>query len=135
MTTDVIGNATGFEILFFLSALFGLRFSIPNFRLSLAQYRSLGGVRNGRRAIAVEGVALEIIFIGIHALYVVAALVAFSIPAPPVVTAAGVLIQSILVIVSWAITGCSWIIRRTGTYLLEHGLQARDSQGRFTKDG
>jgi hypothetical protein len=45
-----------------------------------------------------------------------------------------VLIQSILVIVSWAITACSWIIRRTGSYLLEHGLQARDAKGRFTAE-
>jgi hypothetical protein len=134
MTTDLLGTASGFEILFFLSALVGLRFSIPNFRLSWAQYRSLGGARNGRRAIAVEGIALEIIFIGIHSLYVIAALVAFSIPAAPVVTAAGILIQSILVIVSWGITGCSWIIRRTGTYLLEHGLQARGPDGRFVRD-
>jgi hypothetical protein len=119
MTTDLLGTASGFEILFFLSALVGLRFSIPNF---------------GRRAIAVEGIALEIIFIGIHSLYVIAALVAFSIPAAPVVTAAGILIQSILVIVSWGITGCSWIIRRTGTYLLEHGLQARGPDGRFVRD-
>ena len=133
MTTNLIGNASGFELLFALSALIGLRFSIPNFRLSWAQYRSLDGVRNGRRAIALEGISLEIIFIGIHALYVVAALVAFTIPAAPVTTAAGYLIQSILVVVSWAITACSWIIRRTGTYLLEHGLQARDHQGRFTK--
>lgn len=134
MITNLIGNASGFEILFFLSALVGLRFSIPNFRLSWAQYRALNGISNGRRAIAVEGISLEIIFIGIHALYVVAALVACSIPAAPVVTAAGVLIQSILVIVSWAITACSWIIRRTGSYLLEHGLQARDAKGRFKAD-
>ena len=52
MTTNLIGNASGFELLFALSALIGLRFSIPNFRLSWAQYRSLDGVRNGRRAIA-----------------------------------------------------------------------------------
>ena len=123
MTTDLLGNASGFEILFFLSAVVGLRFSVPNFRLSWRQYRALGGISNGRRAIAVEGISLETIFIGIHALYVVAALVAFGVPAPErPVSAAGVVIQSVLVVASWGITAGSWVIRRTGSYLLEHGV-------------
>ena len=133
MTNSVLFNASPFEILFFASALLGLRFSVPSYRLAWRQFRSLGGISNGRRAIAVEAIAVETIFIGIHALYVVASVIAFTIPASRDPTVAGYIIQTILVLASWGITACSWIIRRTGTYLLEHGLQSRDGLGRFTK--
>ena len=49
-------------------------------------------------------------------------------------TPVGVLILSILVYASWAVTAISVVSRRTRLYLLRHGLQARDEHGRFTKE-
>jgi hypothetical protein len=134
MTTDLIHHASGFELLFILSAVVGLRYSVPNYQLAWHQFRSLGGITNGRRALAVESIAVETVFIAIHALYVIVGAVAVFIPSSGQTTAYGVLAQSVLVLASWGITLCSWVIRRTSSYLLDHGLQARDSSGRFISE-
>ena len=52
MTGDLIGHASGFEILFLVSALVGAWFSRLNFKESWQDFRALGGITNGRRAIA-----------------------------------------------------------------------------------
>ena len=133
MTTDLLGHASGFEILFLVSALLGAYLSRLNFREAWADYRALGGITNGRRMVALGRIGTETILGSIHALYIIAAAFAMTSPAPPHVTPVGVLIQAILVYASWGMTTISFLSRRVGQYLMEHGLQARDSQGRFTR--
>jgi hypothetical protein len=133
MTHDLIGNASGFELLFLASALVGVYFSGLNMRESWADFRALGGITNGRRTIAISGIVTETVRLSIHALYLIAVAFAVGQPAPPVVTAVAVLVQAILVYASWAQTFISIVSRRTRTYLLTNGLQARDSHGRFTR--
>lgn len=133
MTSDLLGHASGFELLFLVSALIGAYFSGLNIRESWADYRALGGITNGRRAIAVSMIVTETVRLTIHALYLIAVAFAVAQPAPEHVTAVGVLIQAILVYASWAQTFISFTNRRTRIYLLAHGLQPRDDRGRFTK--
>ena len=131
MTHDILGNASGFELLFLASALIGIWFGRDNVREAWADYRSLGGIVNGRRAIAVASILTETIRLSIHGLYIIAGLVAVTIPANPTTTL-GVLVLSILVYVSWAQTAIGYINRRLRDYLEAHGMQARDDKGRFT---
>lgn len=134
MTTDLIGAASGFEILFLASALAGTWFSRLNLSESWKDFRALGGITNGRRAIATSNIVTETLRLSIHALYIIAALFAVTQPGRGETTAVGVLILSILVYASWALTAISVISRRTRVYLLRYGLQARDEHGRFTAE-
>lgn len=134
MTTDLIGHASGFELLFLLSAVIGVWYSRINLAESWRDFRSLGGIANGRRAIAVSNIATETLRLSIHALYVIAGVFAVTQSNLRPATPSGVLILSILVYASWAITAISIISRRTRLYLLTNGLQARDPKGRFTKE-
>jgi hypothetical protein len=133
MTNDLIGAASGFEILVLASAVFGAWFSRINLSESWKDFRALGGITNGRRAIAVSNIVTETLRLSIHALYIIAALFAVTQHSPGNTTPVGVLILSILVYASWALTAISVISRRTRLYLLAYGLQARDEKGRFTK--
>ena len=134
MTTDLIGNASGFEILFLLSALVGTWFSRVNLSESWMDFRALGGITNGRRAIATSNIVTETLRLSIHALYIIAALFAVTQHSANPTTPVGLLILSILVYASWALTAISVISRRTRLYLLRYGLQPRDSHGRFVKE-
>ena len=134
MTTDLIGNASGFEILFLLSALVGTWFSRVNLSESWMDFRALGGITNGRRAIATSNIVTETLRLSIHALYIIAALFAVTQPSRSEMTAVSVLVLSILVYASWALTAISVISRRTRLYLLRYGLRPRDSHGRFVKE-
>ena len=134
MTTDLIGNASGFEILFLLSALVGTWFSRVNLSESWKDFRALGGITNGRRAIATSNIVTETLRLSIHALYIIAALFAVTQPSRSEMTAVSVLVLSILVYASWALTAISVISRRTRLYLLRYGLQPRDEHGRFVSD-
>ena len=133
MTHDLIGTASGFELLFLASALVGMYFSAVNMRESWADFRALGGITNGRRTIAISGIVTETVRLSIHALYLIAVAFALTQPGSGSVTPVGVLIQAILVYASWAQTFISIVSRRTRVYLLTHGLQARDDKGRFTR--
>ena len=130
MTHDMIGYASGFELMFLASALVGIWLGRSNVREAWRDYRALGGIINGRRAIAVASILTEAIRLSIHALYIIAGLVAITLPANPT-TVLGVLVMSILVYVSWAQTGIGFINQRLRHYLKEHGIQARDEKGRF----
>ena len=130
--TDLFWYASGFEILFLASALVGLWFSRINITEAWRDYRALGGIVNGRRAIAVANIVMETVRLSIHTLYIIAALFAMSQPSGPY-TAVGILVLSILVYCSWAQTFISYTSRRTRLYLMDNGLQARDEKGRFTK--
>ena len=134
MTVHLIGYATGFELLFLASALVGVWFSRQNLSEAWGDHRALGGVANGRRAISMSTIVVETLLLSIHALYIIAALFAISQPNPNQTTAVGVLILSILVYASWAITAISIISRRLRRYLTTFGLQPRDSKGRFVAE-
>lgn len=133
MTADLLYTASGFEILFLVSALVGAWFSSYNIRDSWADFRALGGITNGRRTIAVAAIVTETVRLSIHALYLIAVLPALALPSGPT-TVIGVLIQAILVYASWAQTFISIIGRRTRVYLLTNGLQARGPDGKFIKE-
>lgn len=133
MTTDFLGNASGFELLFLTSALVGVWFSRLNFTEAWGDYKALGTITNGRRAIAVATIFSETLLLSIHALYIIAALFAVMQPATGQTTAVGVLILSILVYASWAITAISVVSRRLRRYLTQFGMQPRDEKGRFTR--
>jgi hypothetical protein len=132
MTDDLIGYASGFEILFLASALVGSWLSRLNFLEAIADHRALDGRTNGRRMVAIGRIGTELILGSVHALYVIAALVAMSHPAGPT-SPTGIVIQVILVYASWGMTAISFLSRRVGIYLMLHGLQNRDPQGRFVK--
>lgn len=131
MTTDLVGHASGFELLFLASAILGVWFSRLNLAESWQDFRALAGIANGRRAIAVSNIITETLRLSIHALYVIAGLFAVTQSNLRPSTASGVLILAILVYASWAITAISIVSRRTRLYLLANGLQARDEHGRF----
>ena len=133
MTDHLVGNATGFELLFLVSALVGVWFSRQNLAEAWGDHRALGGVANGRRAIALSTIVIETLLLSIHALYIIAALFAVFQPNPSQTTAVGILILSILVYASWAITAISIVSRRLRRYLTTFGLQPRDEKGRFTR--
>lgn len=136
MTHDLIDigfiHVSGFELLFLISALVGAGLARRNLFAAWGDYHALGGITNGRRMIAIGQIAIETILGSVHALYIIVALVAVTIPASGNTTVVGVLIQAILVYASWGMTTISWISRRVGSYLNEHGLQPRDARGRFT---
>ena len=134
MTSNLLVNASGFEILFLASALIGAWSSRLNLREAYHDWHALGGLRNGRRAIAGSTIITEAILLSIHALYIIAGTVAVFMPSSGNVSAVGLLILSILVYASWAVTAISLTSRRLRRYLNEHGMQSRDELGRFTKD-
>lgn len=134
MTQDLIGPASGFEILFLASALIGVWFSRLNLSESVKDYRALAGITNGRRAIAVSNIVTETLRLSIHALYIIAALFAMTQHSSGPTSPVGFLILSILVYANWAQTAISFVSRRTRIYLLQYGLQPRDEKGRFIKE-
>lgn len=134
MTSDLIYYASGFELLFLISAVIGAWFTRKNFWEAWTDFHALGGITNGRRAVAVGAIVTETILGSVHALYIIAALVAVNLPASGHVTPVGILIQSILVYASWGMTAISYTSRRVRLFLLSHGLQGRDLHGRFVKD-
>ena len=131
MTDDLLFTASGFELLFLASAIVGVWFSRQNLRESWGDFRALGGLANGRRSIAITTIVTETLLLSIHALYIIAALFAITQPASGNSTPVSVLIQSILVYASWAMTAISILNRRLRRYLTRFGLQARDEHGRF----
>ena len=131
MTDDLIANASGFEILFLTSALVGVWFSRQNLRESWGDLRAVGAIANGRRSIAITTIVVETLLLSIHALYIIAGLVASFTPSSGEATGLTVLVLSILVYASWAITAISILSRRLRRYLTHHGMQARDEHGRF----
>ena len=132
MTDDLIYTASGFELLFLASTLTGVWFSRQNLREAWGDFRALGGLANGRRSIAVTTIVTETLLLSVHALYIIAALFAITQPSAGVTSTVGVLIASILVYASWALTSITILSRRLRRYLVHHGLQPRDSRGRFT---
>jgi hypothetical protein len=134
MTDSIFGNASGFELLFLASAFVGVWFSRVNMVESWGDYKALGGIANGRRAIAVASILTETLLLSIHALYIIAGIVAAFTPASGNATSLTVLILSILVYASWAVTAISIVSRRLRRYLTTFGLQARDEHGRFTRE-
>ncbi len=135
MTDHLVGNATGFELLFLVSALIGVWFSRQNLAEAWGDHKALNGIANGRRAIALATIIVETLLLSIHSLYIIAALFAVSQPNGNEVSAVGILIQSILVYASWAITAISIVSRRLRRYLNQFGLQPRDEKGRFVSGG
>jgi hypothetical protein len=133
MTDDLLFSASGFEILFLASALVGAWISRLNITESWRDFRALGAIANGRRAIAVSAIVVETLLLSIHALYIIAGLVAASTPSRGDATVTTVLLSSVIVYASWTVTAISFVSRKTRRYLLEHGLQNRDEQGRFVK--
>jgi hypothetical protein len=132
MTHDLFLNASGFELLFLLSAIVGVWFSRLNMAEAWGDYRAIGGITNGRRAIALTTIVIETLLLSIHALYIIAGIVSTTIPASGNATGLTVLILSILVNASWAVTAISIASRRLRHYLNDHGFQSRDEHGRFT---
>jgi ABC-type polysaccharide/polyol phosphate export permease len=133
MTDSIFFNASGFELLFLASAFVGVWFAGLNLVESVKDLRAIGGITNGRRAIAVSNTVTETLRLSIHALYIIAGVVASFTPSSGNATGLTVLILSILVYASWAVTAISYISRRTRLYLLSNGLQARDEHGRFVR--
>jgi hypothetical protein len=133
MTDDLLFSASGFEILFLASALVGAWISRLNITESWRDFRALGAIANGRRAIAVSAIVVETLLLSIHALYIIAGLVAASTPSRGDATVTTVLLSSVIVYASWTVTAISFVSRKTRRYLLQHGLQNRDDQGRFVK--
>lgn len=133
MTDDFLFNASAFELLFLSSALIGSWMSYTNMSESWRDLRALGGIANGRRAIAIAAIVIETLLLSIHSLYIIAGLVAAFTPSRGDATALTVLISAILVYASWAVTAISFVTRKTRRYLLAHGLQNRDELGRFVK--
>ena len=86
------------------------------------QARNAGKDEEGSKAFVTETLLLSI-----HALYIIAGLVAASTPSRGDATALTVLVSTILVYASWAITSISFVTRKTRRYLLAHGLQNRDA--------
>ena len=134
MTEDLIYYASGFEILFGASALIGLWFSRRNFSEAWADYRSTGGITNGRRYVGVATIVIETILLSIHAFYIIATAVAVNQPYGGVTTPVGILVQSILVYASWGMTAISGITRKVRMYLDTHGLQARGPDGKYIRE-
>lgn len=133
MTHDLIFHASGFELLFLSSALIGAWISSTNMSEAWRDLRALGGIANGRRAIAIAAIVIETLLLSIHALYVIAGLVAASTPSRGDATVTTVLLSAVIVYASWAVTAISFVTRKTRRYLLLHGLQNRDELGRFVK--
>ncbi|HSM16311.1 MAG TPA: hypothetical protein VK845_04845 [Gemmatimonadales bacterium] len=133
MTDDLIFAASGFELLFLASALIGAWISTTNMSEAWRDLRALGGITNGRRAIAIAAIVIETLLLYIHALYIIAGLVAAFTPSRGDATVSTVLLSAVIVYASWAITSISFVTRKTRRYLLAHGLQNRDAQGRFIK--
>ena len=133
MTTDWIGTASGFEILWLASAAVGVAFSRRNWREAWGDYRATGGLVNGRRAIAQATLVAETTTLSIHSMYILIGVVAATIPSPAAPTAAGILIQSVLVGTSWGLTLISVVNRKLRRYLVEVGMQPRAPNGKFTR--
>lgn len=118
---------TVIEIVWTILALTGFYFAGLNAREALEDYQALGGKQNGRRTIALNTlrreavrmlIALDFLAIGVMALFDVT---------PGGVIALGLLLAS----AGHSLN--SYLDRRERLYLLEFGLQPRDSHGRFTK--
>lgn len=131
---NLIGNASLLELLWTGNALFGLFLSIRNWRSALVDFTVLGGVTNGRRAIAIGTLVVEALISAKFCLYILVGAVAMNLPAGGD-TVIATLIGLVLLASSLMLTTISVVNRRVSDYLLKYGMHARGADGRFVKDG
>lgn len=135
LTSDLLGHWNVLEILWTLIALVGVGFSALNIREALRNYRALGGKVNGRRRISLGDIRRELVRLLIYAACILAGITAGGQASQSGThTAAGWAITIALLIIEALQVSQSILDRLDTNYLLTHGLQSRDSSGRFVKD-
>lgn len=134
LLNDVLGNASLIELAWILTAAAGIFVAGLNALEATGDFRALGGVRNGRRRIAIGTIRREIIRMFVNVLFLPVGVVAAFIPANPHSTWLGVYISLTLLLASVAYNANSLLDRADRKYLMRYGIQARDEHGRFTKN-
>lgn len=132
---DFIGTISPVEAAWLLTAVVGIYLSGINSWEAILDFRALGGRRNGRRRIAVGTIRRETVRGLVNAIFLGIGVVAALTPANPAATPLGVAVSLGLLLASMAYNLNSYLDRRDRVYLMEHGLQARDEFGRFTREG
>ena len=128
-----IGNASILEILWTLNSVLGIVISTRNWNSAWKDYRVIGGITNGRRAIAVGTLITETLIVAKFSIYIGIGLSAISLPNSDPPNVIGIIVGTSLLVSSGLLTAISLVNRRTSQYLLKHGMQVRDSNGRFAK--
>lgn len=135
MSSDLIGSFSALELLWTATAVVGVVFSLQNAREALADFMALGGKINGRRRLSLGDIRREAVRLLIYAVSIVAGIIAGLQPARPGgPSTAGLVITLILVLIALLQLSQSVLDRLDRRYLMSHGLQARDENGRFTKE-
>ena len=115
------------EIAWTVLALIGMWLAYVNGSEANRDLRALGGKQNGRRTIAIGNLRREALRGLVQVDFLILGLMAvFNILVGPVFVS-GLLLASVAMNVN------SYLDRRDRLYLLEHGMQARDDQGRFIR--
>lgn len=136
MTSDLIGNFSALELLWTAAAIVGVIFASQNAREAAQDFMALGGKINGRRRLALGDIRREAVRLLIYTVSIIAGVIAgFQPSRPGGPSLAGIVVTAILVLIALLQTSQSVLDRLDRRYLMAHGLQARDSTGRFTKDG
>ena len=133
MTTDLVGHASGLELIWLALSGSGLVLAFLNGLEAVRDWQALGGKINGRRAIAVGNLRREIVRGLIQLAWVLIGLLAAAAPSSGPPSPMGAVISVVLVLSAAGMTLNSYLDRRDRLYLLHHGVQPRDEQGRFTK--
>ena len=133
--TDLLGHWNVLELLWTGLALAGAGFSFLNIREAWRNYRALGGKVNRRRRISLGDIRRELVRLLIYGACILAGLVAGGqAQRPGTPTSAGVAITIALLLIEALQVSQSILDRLDTNYLLHHGLQSRDENGRFTSD-
>lgn len=135
MTGDFIGAWSVIELIWTGIALIGFVFSLINIGGYLRDLRALGGRQNGRRRLTRGDIRRESFRIVYYLIAIVAGILSgYQHSQPNSPSPAGLVILSILILMSAIQTAQSILDRLDNRYLMRYGLQSRDEAGRFTSD-
>jgi glycerol uptake facilitator-like aquaporin len=132
MLRDLVWHTSLIEIVWLALAAAGIVLATLNGLEALRDFQSLNGKTNGRRTIAVGNLRREVVRGMIHTAFFLIGLLAAATPARP--SDGFPVIAVVLVLASAGMVVNSYLDRRDRLYLLQNGLQPRDSQGRFTSE-
>lgn len=126
-------NLSVIEILWIVAAIDLFRVSRTNHGEALVDREALGEIQNGRRKMVDMNLYVARIFMGVALLKVTIGVMAALSPSNPSPSPVGVMVSVFLVIGLVAADFAMRSIRSFRLYINQHGLQNRDSQGRFVK--
>ena len=126
MLENIIGNATPVELIWTTLGAIGLYVGTLNAWEALHDFRSLGGLANGRRVIATDNIRRETLRAFSYLQAIVLGVIASFAPPAPVRSETSYIGSLILIGILSTLVINSYLDRRSRLYLMRTGITSRD---------